>query len=784
MARKPLTARQIRIRGVVQGVGFRPFIFGLARSHGLAGLVSNTSEGVSLVVEGDADCIDRFIREIPEKKPALSRISAMDASPEPVAGLTGFKIVQSHDSGERFTLISPDVCVCDDCLAEMLDPEDPRFNYPFINCTNCGPRYTIIRDIPYDRPKTSMARFEMCSGCRAEYEDPLDRRFHAQPNACPVCGPTVFLTDNRGNRVDSGPGEALAQAGKLLKEGKILAVKGLGGFHLAVDAANETAVSLLRRRKGRPDKPFALMAASGERLGAHVRIGHAEMKLLTSFHRPIVLLEKIRPGTNAVENRGVESGRAVLAPSLAPGNACLGVMLPYTPLHYLLLSKGPEVLVMTSGNRSGEPLSIDNDDALDAFGHIADYFLLHNRGIYFRVDDSIARVQKGRPRFLRRSRGYAPLPLDLTPVSGHCLPRVLGCGAGLKSTVCLTRDRYGFLSQHIGDLENPKAHAFYDHTIRHLEKILDIRPERVAHDLHPDYYSTGYARRLGETGLPLVGVQHHHAHALACMAENRLDGEVIGITLDGTGYGTDGKIWGGEILTCTYCGFRRMARLGYLPMPGGDAAAREPWRMAAALLFKTFGREFVTIDIPFNREMAPEKLVFLAGMMENRVNCPPASSAGRLFDAVAALAGINRNMTYDSQAAMALEAAAAGIACDGRYSHAIRSGRDRVRVMGLEPMVEEIVDDLQSGTHAGIISAKFHNTLVSLVVETAAAVGRDTGLSRVVLSGGVFNNQRIFRGTVDGLEQQGFSVYTHSLVPCGDGGIALGQAMAAAAQSV
>jgi len=763
-------AKQIKIRGIVQGVGFRPFLYGLALRHNLVGQVANTADGVDLRIEGREASLEAFISDIPVKRPVISRITSMAIEPVAPTGARQFEIVESRGATERFTLISPDVCVCKECLDEMKDPGNRRFEYPFINCTNCGPRFTIISDVPYDRPKTSMRNFEMCADCNAEYEDPTNRRFHAQPNACPVCGPHVFIANKDGALLGAG-GNAIELGASLLKEGKILAVKGLGGFHLAVDAANESAVQRLRELKGRPDKPFALMAASVFQAAAYVEINDAEEQLLTSYHRPIVLLEK------KDDDPGIR-----LAPSIAPYNTCLGIMLPYTPLHYLLLDKGPDVLVMTSGNRSGEPLSIDNDDAFDAFAHIADAFLFHDRDIYFRADDSIMRVQKAQGRFLRRSRGYAPLPVDLKPLSGKVLPRVMGCGAGLKATVCLTRERYGFLSQHIGDLENIKVNGFYDHTISHLKKITDIEPEIIAHDLHSGYYSTAWAKRKGEDGIPLLGVQHHHAHALSCMAENHLDGEVIALTLDGTGLGSDGHIWGGEVLTCTYESFERRARLLWLPMPGGDAAAREPWRMAAALLYKVYGRDFLGLDIPYIKEMNTSKLEFLAGMMEKQVNTPLTSSAGRLFDAISSLLCIRHEITHESQAAMALEAVANSQDIHARYHFEVRPQDDGCSVLDIAPAVDEIVGDIKAGRPAGIISAKFHNTLVAFFVAAAVKVRDASGLNRVVLSGGVFNNDRIFSGMIEALESCGFSVYTHSLVPCGDGGIALGQAMAAAAK--
>jgi len=774
MGSSGLSAKKIEISGMVQGVGFRPFLFGLACAHHLCGHVSNTDFGVALFVQGAPKDLNAFLLDIPEKKPLLSQISRMVSKDTPPLDLADFTIIKSRDTRTRSALISPDVGVCPDCLKEMQDPADRRFEYPFINCTNCGPRYTIIQDIPYDRPKTSMKAFAMCPDCLKEYENPLNRRFHAQPNACPVCGPQVFLLDNKGKRVDgNNPAQAMALAAQLLRQGKIVAVKGLGGFHLAVDAANATAVDLLRQKKNRPHKPFALMAAWDSPLFDHVHMDGDEKKLLSSHHRPIVLLKKKAPA------QSVSTG---LVPNLAPDNLCLGIMLPYTPLHYLLLDKGPDILVMTSGNRSGEPLSIDNADALEAFSHIADYFLLHNRDIYSRADDSIAGIRQGKLRFLRRSRGYAPLPVDITMPADDNLADILGCGAGMKSTICLTRKRYAFLSPHIGDLESVQAQNFYKATIEHMQKILDIRPVCVAHDLHPGYFSTQFAKRLGEQGLPLIGVQHHHAHALSCMAENHLDGKVLALTLDGTGLGTDGHIWGGEVLTCTYEKFERRARLDYLPMPGGDAAVTSPWRMAVSLLYKVYGPGIMDLDIPFVRSLDKSKLAFLIQMMARQINSPLTSSTGRLFDAVSALLMICHEISYDSQGAIALEAAAGPEeSASTAYPFNITTRADGCRIMDTAPWVRQMVTDIKKGMPRGKIAARFHMTLTGMMVEAAARVGQETGLDRVVLSGGVFNNDTVFSQITRMLEEKGFKVYTHSIVPCGDGGIALGQAMAAAA---
>jgi hydrogenase maturation protein HypF len=767
-----LIGKRLEISGVVQGVGFRPFLFGLAHTHGLAGQVSNTAKGVLVLLEGSSDNIEQFIRDIHQKSPLLSRITGIESKDLVVQGFPCFSIVKSQASKNRTALISPDVSVCDDCLEEMNDPKDRRFEYPFINCTNCGPRYTIIQDVPYDRPKTSMKVFKMCEACQKEYEDPLDRRFHAQPNACPVCGPKVYLTDAQGNRLPANSGDALALAGDFLKQGNILAVKGLGGFHLAVDAANDKAVARLRQRKQRPDKPFALMAGGASVLFDHVHVDAMEKQLLESFNRPIVLLKK----------KDIK-GHAGLSKGLAPSNTCLGVMLPYAPLHYLLLEKGPDILVMTSGNRSGEPLSIDNEDALEAFSHIADYFFLHDRDIYFRADDSIARVQAGQRRFIRRSRGYAPLPVDLGPVAGNDFLRILGCGGGLKSTICLTRRQDAFLSPHIGDLDNPKVYQFYTQTIDHMKKILDIDPVLVAHDLHPGYQSTQYARSLAGTGINCIPVQHHHAHAVSCMAENHINEPVIALTLDGTGYGTDGQIWGGEILTCTHGRFLRRAQLSYVTMPGGDAAVLQPWRMAAAVLFKAYGKAFMDLDIPYIKAIDPKKLGFIVQMMEKKLNCPLTSSAGRIFDAVSSLLCICHTTTYESQAAMELEAMAAYSDAGGAYDFdLVETAKNKAPYyhMDMMPCIQGMVTDLIKTVVIEDISVKFHTTLVNAFVAAAHQVGRDTGIRKTVLSGGVFNNDFILKNIISGLKKKGFMVYTHTQVPTGDGGVSLGQVLVAA----
>ncbi len=780
-----LSAKKIDINGVVQGVGFRPFIFVLAQKHHLSGDISNTDDGVCIFIQGPAKAIDRFIADIEVKKPLLSSITDLNTQDAQPRATESFKILKSRTTHTRTTLISPDVAVCKDCLSELSDPGDRRYEYPFINCTNCGPRYTIIEDIPYDRPKTSMKFFNMCPVCKKEYDDPLNRRFHAQPNACPTCGPQIFLTDNTGKKIQADPKDALSQAAQYLNQGKIIGIKGLGGFHLACDAANNDSVKRLRQQKNRPHKPFALMAKNVKTLTAHVTINTDEQNLLESYHSPIVLLKK--KNTDPVSN-----SKICIAKAVAPMNNDLGCMLPSTPLHHLLFEKGPDILVMTSGNRSGEPLSIDNDDALEAFSHVADYFLLHNRDIYFGTDDSVARILDKKIRFIRRSRGYAPLPIALD----QQMPRILGCGAGLKNTICLTRNKQAFLSPHIGDLDNVKTFEYYQRNIDHLKQILDIQPTIIAHDLHPGYMSSQYAhdqdqghdqdQDQGQTqkNIKTVAVQHHHAHAVACMAENHFDGNAIAITLDGTGFGTDGHIWGGEILVCSKKEFTRKAHLSYIPMPGGDAAVLEPWRMATSMLYQAFGDDLLNLDLPFTQEIDNKKLAFICQMMEKDLNSPLTSSAGRLFDAVASLLCIRHTISYESQAAMELEALA-DLKDQRTYDFHILDHTyydlETSYEIDMIPAIGQMVEDIGDGRSEQLISARFHNTLTKAFCWVTELISKETGLTDIVLSGGVFNNKRIFTQTVNTLTSKNFTVHTHSILPTGDGSISLGQVVVAAA---
>ena len=747
----PRIANFIHINGIVQGVGFRPFVWQLARHHGICGTVANTSSGVQIHAEGSPENMENFCRDIREKKPPLSHITEINIFPESPNDFREFSIVQSSGEKQVSTLISPDMAVCADCVREMRNPQDRRYRYPFINCTNCGPRYTIIDNIPYDRVHTSMKVFPMCPQCQAEYDNPADRRFHAQPNACPVCGPHVSLLDRQRNQIVCD--DPIRKTAQLLKAGHILAIKGLGGFHLAADAENPDAVQSLRARKGREEKPFALMSLDLAHILRYAFVEAEEESLLISPQRPIVLLRKKRPN--------------FLADAVAPGNRNFGVMLPYTPLHYLLFDEGDfTALVMTSANRSEEPIVIANDEAIERLAEIADFFLVHNRDIYLRSDDSIVRHVSGSARFIRRSRGYAPMPVFLKK---EIVP-VLGCGAELKNTICLSKGKNAFISQHIGDMENLQTLDFFQLTVRHLKQILDIEPEIIAHDLHPDYMSTRFT--LEQKSIKSIGVQHHHAHIVSCMAENQIDGPVIGLAFDGTGYGTDGTVWGGEVLLSDLQEFKRIAHLSPVPMPGSAAAIWEPWRMAVAYLSDAFGEDFLNLDLPVLKDAGEMKVQLMQNMIRKGINAPLTSSMGRFFDGIAALLGIRSRVSFEGQAAMELERMAAE-EVDGIYPCEWEKG-ETLSIL-TAPIVRGIVQNMQAGHSVSLISRRFHNTLICLFSQLCEEIRKDTDLDRVVLSGGVFQNALLLQGLIRSLEKKHFQVFTHRLVPCNDGGISLGQ---------
>jgi hydrogenase maturation protein HypF len=757
--------REVSVRGIVQGVGFRPFVYALARKHGLSGVVRNDAEGVRIEAEGSPEELERFLRAIEEEAPPLAVVESVLWQPLAARGERGFRIEESRQADRRLALVSPDVATCEDCLAEVLDPENRRYRYPFTNCTNCGPRFTITRSVPYDRATTTMSTFEMCPECRREYDDPTDRRFHAQPNACPVCGPRVRLLDRFGHELRVKPEDPIQRAAQVLRGRAIVAIKGLGGYHLACDPFDAAAVGSLRGRKVRQDKPFALMARDLAQARELCRVGPEEASLLASPARPIVLLE-----------RREEDG---VAEQVAPRQKTLGVMLAYTPLHHLLLSDAGIPLVMTSGNNSDEPIAYRDEEAFESLCDIADFFLVHDRPIHMRCDDSVVRVAAKRPYPLRRSRGYAPAPLRL---AGGFARHTLACGGELKNTFCLAKDHHAFVSHHVGDMENYETVLSFREGVEHYSRLFDVRPELVAYDLHPEYLSTKYARELEEDGLPAFGVQHHHAHVASCLADNeRPDGErVIGVALDGTGYGTDGAVWGGEFFEGSLQeGFVRRAHLEYAPLPGGSAAIRQPWRMALAQLITLYGEER-TVKLPLRvvREAGERNVRLIARLVGRKLNTPPTSSAGRLFDAVAALAGVpgSWRATYEGQASVELELAAGPV---GRaYPFELLPAGDGW-IVGTRGVVAGVVEDLLAGRSAGEVSSSFHRTMAEAVVAVCERVREETGTGAVALSGGTFQNLLLMQQVLELLVGKDFAVYRHRRVPTNDGGLALGQAVLA-----
>jgi hydrogenase maturation protein HypF len=737
----PSSARRrvrLRLRGIVQGVGFRPFVHNLALELGLGGYVLNSSAGLVAEVEGDPTAVGGFLIRVSEAPPPLAWIQESECVEVSALGESAFEIRPSLAETGEFALVSPDIATCAECFVDFTDSANRRHGYPFTNCTNCGPRYTIIRDIPYDRPNTTMSGFAMCPECRSEYEDPQNRRFHAQPNACPVCGPSLSAE--------------IGEARRRLAAGEILAIRGLGGFHLACDARNADAVNQLRLRKRRSDKPFALMARDLSAIEEACLVSEAERAVLAGARRPIVIVPR-RPG-------------AALPEAIAPGNRTLGVMLPYTPLHHLLFAGAPySLLVMTSGNLSEEPIVVSNEEAISRLAGVADWLLLHNREIYMRADDSVARVFEGRERVLRRSRGYAPQTMDL----GRAVPELLACGGELKNAFCLTKGRHAILSQHIGDLENYETMRFFEETLANLRKLFRVNPRAVAYDLHPQYLGTRYALAIPD--LPKIGVQHHHAHIASCMAESGLTGEVIGVAFDGTGYGTDGTIWGGEFFTGGYAGFARRAHFRTIPLAGGDAAIRQPWRAALAYLMDACGAE-----TDFHLPVPASDLTIVRRMIVKGVNSVPTSSCGRLFDAVASIAGVRQEVNYEGQAAIELEA----IAAEEDAAYPFELDGDGPWTLDFRPAIRRIAREAAAGEPAGAISARFHNTVAAALVEMCRRLRAESRLNRVCLSGGAFQNAILVRLAAAGLRSAGFEAFLHSRVPPNDGGIALGQAAIAA----
>lgn len=799
--------QRIVITGVVQGVGFRPFVYGLAQRFALSGFVGNDSHGVFIEVEGAQARLTAFQQALQTEQPPLAYIDTITVAEIDPKEETTFTIVESHTQATESTLISPDLTVCDDCLAELLNPSDRRYRYPFINCTNCGPRFTITSDIPYDRPLTTMADFPMCPVCQAEYTDPLNRRFHAQPNACPTCGPQLEF---RWSTQDGEPfahepvhGDgALRLAKTVLRQGGLVALKGIGGFHLACDATNESAVQELRTRKGRAAKPFAVMAANVETVRRFASINDAEFASLTSRERPIVLLQK-QPDF-------------ALAAGVAPGNHTIGVMLPYSPLHHLLFvpddaeEEPPPVLVMTSGNYAGEPIERENATAIVRLSPLVDAFLLHDRAIHVPCDDAVVRVVDGQEVPIRRSRGYAPFPVKL-PVD---LAPTLAVGGELKSTFCLTQGRFAFMSQHIGDMENLETLDAFSRAVDHFTTIFRVTPQRIAADLHPRYLSTHWAEKMiADERWPstkLIQVQHHHAHIAGLMAEHALDGStpILGICFDGTGYGPDGTIWGGEVLLADYRGYQRLAHLKPLPLPGGDAAVKRPYRLALAWLWAC-GLPWDT-TLPPVAVCPPTERAILQRQLERNLNCVATSSMGRLFDVVSSLTGICQNATYEAQAAIELESCAQPTPPDPRYHFVIAPSQNTTAeesplIIDPTPILRAVIDDMHQCAAPSVIAMRFHIAVAALVVDLCTQLHTHMGLLPeqakqptasssgdriptasssgdnipVALSGGVFQNGVLLQQTCDRLRQHGFVPLTHRHVPANDGGLALGQAVIA-----
>lgn len=751
-----VTGRRIRVRGIVQGVGFRPWVYRLANQEGISGRVCNDASGVTIEAFGPAATLDRFISRLRTEQPAAAAIAALDWRPIASAPPRSFEIVASRPAPTRRASIPADIATCPECLAEIADPRNRRYRYPFTNCTNCGPRFTIVAEVPYDRASTTMASFTMCPECLREYESPDDRRFHAEPNACPRCGPRLRLLNKDG--VAAADDDPIRAAARALGAGLIVAVKGLGGFHLACDATNGEAVARLRARKRREEKPFAVMVADLDAAGRLAHLGKAERRLLTSSERPIVLTRRRHD--------------AGLADEVAPQNPLLGLLLAYTPLHHLLLAEcGGRPLVMTSGNLSEEPIAYRNDEARERLGAIADLFLVHDREIVTRCDDSVAREIAERPSVMRRSRGYIPRPIALK----HPAQRpVLACGAQLKNTFCLAVGDEAYLGPHIGDLDNLETYASFEESISRMERFLGTVPEVVAHDLHPDYLSTRYA--LARPDVLRVGIQHHHAHVASVMAEHGLDGPVLGVAYDGTGYGTDGTAWGGELMVADYEGFERIATFRPLALAGGDRAIREVWRIALAALHDAFDGSPPLTDIPLFRQLDAGAVATVSRMLKAGFNCPLARGVGRYFDAVGAIILAVTESRYEGQVAAMLNFTAHD-GESGRYPYEVN--RDSLPwELDLRPALRALVTDLLSGADPSRVSARFHNTLIDATVSLVREAARRFGRMAVVIGGGCFQNDLLAPGLIDGLAPD-FEVYLSQQVPPGDGGLALGQAMIA-----
>jgi len=758
---KKITRYSVAVSGIVQGVGFRPFIYSLAKNNSLRGFVLNNSGGVKIEVEGERKNIKKFLSEIETSFPPLAVIEKIDYRELFPAGYSDFHIRKSKKEKKKFLPISSDISICSDCLRELFDPKDRRYRYPFINCTNCGPRFTIIEDIPYDRSRTTMKVFPMCRQCESEYQDPLDRRFHAQPNACSTCGPQVSLWDSQQREIMVA--DPIKKAAQLLQDGYIVAIKGLGGFHLACDATSRKTVATLRKRKYREDKPFALMALNIEMIKESFEMDEDEKNLLLSQRRPIVILKKRKRCSLAVNE-------------IAPHNNYLGLMLPYTPLHYLLL-EGTPPLVMTSGNISEEPIVYSNEEAFTRLKGIADYFLIHNRDIRMRTDDSVVRIFQKKKFFIRRSRGYAPQPIKVDTFFDE---PILALGGQLKNTFCLANKNRAIISHHIGDLENLPALTSFEEGIEHFLKLFHTYPKILACDLHPEYISTKFAqeyiRKLGE-GAQLIPVQHHHAHIASLMIEQGIKETLIGVSFDGAGLGSDGNIWGGEFLIANFSSFSRVAHLKEIPLPGGEQAIKEPWRMALSYLKTSYGKDFYRPAHKWLKRIDPHKLSLVSTLIEKKINSPLTSSMGRLFDAVASIIGLRDEVNYEGQAAIELEMLTSKQE-KGDYPFEIFPEGEEL-IIDATPIIRAVIDDLNRGKRRDIIAARFHNSVSSIILKICQLLREKRGLNKVALSGGVFQNIYLLERAFSLLGKAGFRTHTHQYVPANDGGISLGQAIIA-----
>lgn len=740
----------ITVEGIVQGVGFRPYVYNLAYKYDLKGWVNNNSEGVYIDIEGNDDSIDKFIDNLRKNPPPLSMVENIKMEEMSLLNYSSFEIKKSEVKEEKITLISPDMATCKECSHDIHDPNNRRYGYPFTNCTNCGPRFTIIKSIPYDRDKTTMKKFEMCDNCYDEYTDPTNRRFHAQPNACSDCGPHVWVTDKHGDEIDTKGVNPIEWTRNMLNSGKIFAIKGLGGFHLVCDAKNDSAVELLRKRKLRPFKPFAVMAKDMDTIKKYCLVNEIEEKLLLGIRKPIVLLQR-------KENYNLPN-------SVVPNQNTLGVMLPYTPLHELLFSIETDLLVMTSANVYGLPLEYENNSAVLKLSPIVDYFLMHNRDIYIPIDDSVVKVTAGEERMIRRARGYVPTPIKMPGIKN-----ILACGPNMKNTFCIQKEGFLFISQHNGDLENIETIEHYKRNIEHFKNIFSFTPDYLACDMHPQYASTIYAQNYN---LPTIYVQHHHAHIVSCMVENNIKNKVIGVSYDGTGYGTDGKIWGGELLICDYKNFKRLAHLSYIKMPGGEKSITEPYRLGISYIYESY-KDNVTKMNNIIKKIYPELELDFIPIIEKNINCPETSSMGRFFDAVSSICGIRNKITYEGQASIELENSIVKgiIEC---YNYEIIKS-DGIYEIQTARIIKELIGDKLNNTPTGIMACKFHNTIINFTVELCKLLRYDTSIEDIALSGGVFQNSYLLENLIKNLRKEHFNVYTHKIIPTNDGGVSLGQ---------